>query len=189
MGHIANFEPMAMLLAHRTGRCSRRKGWQKRDGSDGVGHSVAGEGATTMPRKPPDPQRVSLVAAAAALGETPSALRWHLTQAKIPPVVNPEDGRAYLPVTLDKARELIYYRRLATESLRKSLPGWGTAKVARVLGIKPKTVYTLRQLGRLPAMERKGVGLAKWRWAPAVVKAYAERVGRQLAEDTAPGID
>lgn len=73
-------------------------------------------------------------------------------------------------------------RRLAAELTNP--PGWSASQVAGALGIRLATVYHLRELGKLPAeiQAATGFGNRKWRWDPAEVRAYAERVGRTLAE-------
>ena len=124
---------------------------------------------------------VSLAEAAAYLGLSPNLLRYHLTEAGHPPKAG-AGGRSYLRITLEEAERILTERRRAWGEIAR-LPGWSAADVARALGIQQATVYRLRQIGTLPAAhEVQAIGGRKWRWDPETVRAYANRVGRMLAE-------
>lgn len=123
---------------------------------------------------------ISVSGAAAYLGVTPSSLRHHLVNAGHPPKVG-ENGRAYLTVTLADADEILQARRREAARVQE-LPGWSAAEVAARIGIQVATVHRLRELGKLPAIAVEGPGHRKWRWDPTTVRAYAQRVGRRVAE-------
>lgn len=135
----------------------------------------------------------SLVEAAAYLGMNPDTLRSHLLRSGHPPTVrytkegkgNP--GRAYLPMSLEEADQLVQSRHRATadrEEAIQQLPGLSARRVAELLGIDQNTVYRLNQLQTLPAEWEIQVGKQRHlRWALPVVKAYAERRHRVLTAD------
>lgn len=138
-----------------------------------------------MPADPGNPadtdQPVSLVEAAASLGLDRESLRYYLVKAGFPPAVG-KGGRSYLTIPVAEANRILAERRRLNADIGL-LPGWSAAEVARRLGIQQATVYRLRQLGKLPAAyEVRAIGSRRWRWDPETVRAYAERVGRTLAE-------
>ncbi len=133
------------------------------------------------PENPADQSgRVSLLGAAACLGVSPSSLRHHLLGAGHTLTVI--EGRAYLNISVDQAAELLEHKQRTRQQIEE-LPGWSAAEVARRLDIRQDTVYRLRQLGYLPGYEVRAPGMRKWRWDPETVRAYAQRVGRTLAEE------
>lgn len=137
----------------------------------------------SSPREtPPYP---SVREAAALLGMHPDTLRWHLTHSGNPAQVW-RDGRAYLPMSLEDADQLLQSRRQATIDRQEAiatLPGLSAERVAHLLGIRKNTVYRLNELGTLPAETETMIGRRKiLRWTPLTVRAYAERVGRTLTE-------
>ena len=112
---------------------------------------------------------------------TAPALHHHLTKAGHPPKV--EGGRAYLTIPIEEVDAILRARREVAERVAH-LPGWSAAEVGRRLGMRADSVHRLHQLGYLPATIRVegGLGNRKWRWDPATVRNYAERVHRTLAE-------
>lgn len=137
----------------------------------------------------PNPEEVtetvrwlSLLEAAAYLRMTPWALRYLLIKSGHPPIVKPDEGRAYLTITIREVAELIREREHRQAEI-ESLPGWSARQVADALGIRADTVHRLRQLGYLPAAhEVEGLGHRRYRWDPAEVRRYARRVGRTMRE-------
>jgi predicted transcriptional regulator len=132
-----------------------------------------------------EPTYPSLLEAAALLGMHPDTLRWHLTHSGNSARVW-RDGRAYLPMSLEEADQLLQSRRQATIDRQEAiatLPGLSAQRVAHLLGIRKNTVYRLNELRTLPAEAETMIGRRKiLRWNPLTVRAYAERVGRTLTE-------